>query len=130
MGHDKERGFREKILELYRSAASKGSGIDLRPQELQAMFDVFLGQGYDKGKREKVASLQRNLHQQQRELALRLTAGTLDPRGYAKSFNIAFTQMIDECEVVLGPVDFQRLFGSPHKSWRPIIDEETFVKSR
>ncbi len=90
------REFARRIKSIYRLAPRESGSFsrpdkslpDLRPAELEAMFDTFLGHDYDKVKRRQVSEIQSRLHKTQENLAERLSTGELQapkPRSTPKT---------------------------------------------
>lgn len=87
------------------------SDVPIHRQELQAMFDAYLGKGYDPEKVEVVAELQNILRVVNRYYVRVYDSGELTEAEYIKKMS-EFTDVIfHSIEEVLGHDDFVTLFG-------------------
>ncbi len=100
---------------------------DMRHAEFQARADVFLGEGYDREKLNKVENCQVKLRQQQASLIGRYDAGELIAVQYVRAYNSLLLATFAECEKILGQEDFVKFFGASPPELSGFIDEETFV---
>src|SRR5262249_6808111 len=108
--------------------STDGTDKDVRHEELQAMFDTFLGHDFDASRRKHVEELQIQLFQQQAELEEALTAKQISAEKYVDSFNTLLAQTFHECEETLGTKDFVALFGAPIDKLGGYIDKAAFLE--
>ena len=106
-----------------------GMGMDTRQAEMQAMFDAYLGVGYDREKVYQVLDLQNSLHNFQSRLLDDYEHQLLDPVEYVNSVNDAIRLTFETCETVLGASDFERLFGGSVADVGGYIDLQAFLQS-
>ena len=102
--------------------------MDTHREELLAMFDSFLDQGYDPQVFERVAGLQSALHHHQAALLGYLENGALEPGKYVDDFNSVLQFIFSQCENALGKEDFQRVFGTSLAEVGGLIDKEEFIR--
>lgn len=134
----KEGEFRRRVKQIYASIHETirhgrfyhvdQKTLDGRPQLVTAMFDTFLGRGYDATKRRQVEELQAGLRAKQEELAGKLDVGSIAPGDYLASLNNEIETTLRECERILGHAEFRELFGTAITG--SLVDKETFLKSR
>ena len=101
--------------------------MDVRHEEFVAMTEAFLGPDYDASKLAEVESQQLALQHAQAELANDLAARRIGPTQYLDRVNEVHAEIAERCESILGPDDFQKLFGVPAAEIGPYIDEEAFL---
>jgi upstream activation factor subunit UAF30 len=118
--------FAARIAAIHSGA--KGD-TDIRHEELQAMFDTFLGRNSDAKRRKEVERAQINLIRKQGELEAALEKEKITPEEYVDSFNQLLAQTFRDCEEILGPKDFRRLFGAPPSKQGGFIDKEAFLQT-
>ncbi len=130
MPDESNRGFAERIKSLYQSVTfGPGRRVpDLRQSELEAMFDSFLGKGYDRSKRKEVLKLHEEFHRRQDALDARFDQGKVSPEEYFQESNVTFENTLVRCETVLGPADFRQLFGASPKDAAHLVDEAEFFR--
>lgn len=120
-----ESEFAERIAAIHSGA--KGD-TDVRHEELQAMFDTFLGPNSDTKLRKQVERSQINLFQKQAQLQAALEEGKITPEDYVDSFNQLLAQTFRNCERVLGVNNFRKLFGASPESQGGFIDKTAFLR--
>jgi hypothetical protein len=121
-------GLREPGLSLANvQSGEEPDPVDIRHAEFEAMADCFLGAGYDPEKRKLVENYQIDLHRQQAELYARLQAGELAAEEYLNQSNALIEGTFENCEVVLGPENFRKLFGAERHELTGMIDREIFL---
>jgi hypothetical protein len=132
----KSSAFMDRVKMIYRSIAR-----DLVPledeeiagavgnAELQARFDVFLGSDYDPQKKAAIAQMQANLRREQKRLVQELESGNLRPEQYVETLNRMINDVFAKCEDILGPNDFEKVFGAPRKKTIDLVDPPTFLQS-
>jgi SWIB/MDM2 domain len=120
-----ESEFASRIGEIH---SNDGTDKDIRHEELQAMFDTFLGPDFDANRRRQVEQLQIQLFQQQAKLEKALTAKRISADEYVDSFNAILAQTFHECEKTLGAKHFARLLGAPINKLGGYIDKAAFLK--
>lgn len=103
--------------------------MDVRHAEFGAMADVFLGVDYDPVKLRQVEDLQVALHQRQAELSRRHDQGEISDEEYVDAANAAINDTFRECQTILGPEDFCKLFGSSPNEGVGLIDRAAFQSS-
>lgn len=131
-----EEEFDKRIAAIHRlgnqsaSAWKQGANtMDIRHEEFQAMADVFLGAGFDQAKLKQVEDLQTALHKGQAELYKKYGTGEVSPERYVEVVNTLIDDTFKECEKILGPEDFLKLFGAPRSEIAGFIDKETFLQA-
>jgi upstream activation factor subunit UAF30 len=120
-----ESEFARRLAEVH---SNNGTDKDVRHEELQAMFDTFLGDDFDANRRKRVEQLQIHLFQQQARLERALTAKRISAEKYVDSFNNLLAGTFRECEKALGTRDFAQLFGAPTDRLGGYIDKAAFLK--
>ena len=95
---------------------------DVVRQELQAMFDVCLGEGYPKSKVDAVAELQRSLREQKQALVSQLEHGEIKADHFTTELKRLLSDIALRCEAILGPHDYVQLFGVEAKDAADLID--------
>jgi chromatin remodeling complex protein RSC6 len=120
-----ESEFARRVADIH---SKDGTDKDIRHEELQAMFDTFLGPDFDANRRRQVEQLQIQLFQRQTRLEKALTAKRISAEKYVDSFNSLLTQTFHECEKTLGTKDFAQLFGAPTDKLGGYIDKAAFLE--
>ena len=110
--------------------SSGGVGMDTRQAEMLAMFRTFLGVDYDRQIVHQVLSLQGSLHNFQSRLYSQYELGAISPESYVQQFNEAAQAGFARCEQLLGPKDFERLFGSSLADTGGLIELDQFLLSQ
>jgi tetratricopeptide (TPR) repeat protein len=105
----------------------EASRMDIRHEELDALFDAFLGADFDPAKRHQVENLQVALHKQQAELARRHDQGEISDEQFLDATQRLIGQSFRECANILGEADFQSLFGAPAHEAAGLIDREAYL---
>jgi len=85
--------------------------LEVARRELQALADTYLGEDYNPERIKAVAEVQRTLKIRQGEIARRVRAGELAFNEYASALRDLVTTAATDCEKILGPTDFVKLFG-------------------
>lgn len=131
---DPMRDFDQRLAAVHgldsENTVDRNSGdnsMDTRHNEFQAMADAFLGENFDRTKRDKVENLQIALHEQQAVLYQRYEDGQIGPEEYVTSFNALLDNTFTECEKILGQTDFLKLFRAPRSELAGFIDQEAFL---
>lgn len=123
----KEREVAGRIKALY--AKREPGFVDLRSEELSTMFDVFLGKTYDGRRKLEIARVQQELHNKQERLAKDFQAGHLKAEEYVDSLASLIGEAFARCKKILGPKDFERLFGASWKKEKDFIDRSVLVRT-
>ncbi len=121
-----ESEFAKRIAAVHSSKAKDG---DVRREELEAMFDVFLGSKVDPSQRREIEKLQINLLEEQEKLFSALEQKTLSTESYVDRFNDLLAFSFNRCEAILGRKDFLRLFGAPTERLGGFIDKQAFLQT-
>jgi len=101
-----------KVHDIYASTTRpQDADLGFARQELRALFDVRLGEDYDRHKFNEVADLQLSLRKHKRELAAQLESRQLNQEQFTDELRRALTETALQCEAVLGSRDFVQLFG-------------------
>jgi twitching motility two-component system response regulator PilH len=124
-----ERLFAQRLMEVHQRA-DLASPTTTREQEVEAMFDAFLGADYSQVKKQLVLAAQERLHRFQATAARQLESGELPAEEYVDRFNNVLSLTFKECESVLGREDFEALFGAPLAEMQGFIDKESFLRQR
>jgi hypothetical protein len=125
---EKEQEFDTRIAEIH--APRRAGGImNARHEEFKAMTDVFLGPNYNDASLQKVEQLQIELHGAQADLFKKYQSGALSPGDYVDAVNALLVNTFQMCERILGPTDFQKLFGVSPGVRAGLIDKATFLSS-
>jgi hypothetical protein len=103
-----------------------GDLLDVRHEEFMAMADTFLGPCFDREKLARVESLQRELHGTQAGLGDALDAHKIDANFYVDEVNRLHFSIARQCEKILGPSDFFKLFGVRPAEMSEHIDKDVF----
>ena len=132
----KSSAFVDRVKMIYRSIARDLAPLEdeeiavvVGNAELQSRFDVFLGSDYDSQKKEAVAQLQANLRREQKRLVQELESGNLRPEQYVETLNRMINDVFAKSEDILGPNDFEKVFGAPRKKATALVDPPTFLQS-
>ena len=96
---------------LSENVGSTDDAADLGAAEMRAMVRAYLGDGYDEVKVQALVDDQRNLQLHHAALLDTYERGLVSERDYALQLNEALLISADHCRRVLGPADFDRLFG-------------------
>jgi len=115
--------FSARIAAVHSEASEE---TDVRHGELEAMFDTFLSNA-NAQRRAEVEKLQINLIKKQGELQAALRKKRIAPQVYVDLFNELLAQTFRDCEKVLGPRDFKRLFGAAPANLGGYIDKAAFL---
>jgi len=121
----KDREFARRIKGLYEKRGADAG--DLRSEELSTMFDLFLGETYDKARKVEITRVQADLHNKQELLANRFRAGDLNADEYMNSLNSLIGEEFEECRRILGSKDFKRLFGASYTKEKDFVDRSVFL---
>jgi len=124
---DPEREFARRIVAMRRNPKKQSPHDDTRVAEFQALIDVCLGQELDMGMRRHLEELQVKLHKTQEELYSQYLTKAIRPGEYVDSFNSQLKQTFEQCESILGPKTFLRLFGAPSSAMGGFIDKDIFL---
>jgi hypothetical protein len=119
--------FDSRIAAIHGRGDKGGDVMDVRHEEFMAMTEAFLGPDYDSSKLAEVESQQLALQSAQAELAAALASNRIGPNQYLERVNSVHAEIAERCESILGPEDFQKLFGVPASQIGPYIDKETFM---
>lgn len=124
-----EQQFDRRMAAIHGFGATADSTqpLNVRTEEFEAMFDSFLGANYDPVKRKQVENLQIDLHKKDVDLYRRLQAGTLSPEKYVDDANAADVETAKKCETILGPADYEKLFGVKASEVTGLIDRDAFL---
>jgi hypothetical protein len=127
-----EQEFDQRMAAIHALGQPAGKAVtaDVRHEEFSAMFDAFLGKQYDAAKRKQVEDLQVALHQQDVELQQRLQVGELNAEQYVDASNAVMEETARKCEAILGPADFEKLFGATRAELTGMIEGEAFRADR
>jgi hypothetical protein len=125
---DKEQEFDTRIAEIH-SLRHAGGTMNARHEEFKAMTDVFLGPNYNDNSLQMVEQLQIELHRAQAVLVNKYQSGELSPSDYVDAVNALSVDTFRMCEKILGPMDFQKLFGVSPGVQAGLIDKATFLNS-
>lgn len=106
---------------------SNSSEFNAHREELLAMFDAYLGTGYDRKKIESVLAAQAHLHVLQQNLAKLLHLRQLSRECYVDQFNQTLMLTFRACESILGEEDFGKLFGGRAEEMGGFIDKGVFL---
>jgi len=102
--------------------------MDVRHEEFMAMADAFLGPEYDRAKLRQVELLQLELHARQGQLFQALQSRQLNREAFVGESNRLGKDIALQCEAVLGPADFQKLFGASANELNSLIDTGAFLQ--
>jgi hypothetical protein len=126
-----------KTKQLYESQPGVFEKLDddqhalgLRAKELQLLADTLLGERYDQAKVTAVIKFQQALQVEQRRLARELQEKRLAPPDYLNAVNAVLARVSRQCEEILGPDDFEKLFGVTAQETERLIDREIFLGTR
>lgn len=120
--------FDLRIAAIHGLAIGGGEVMDVRHEEFMAMAEAFLGTGFDREKLARVESLQLALHEAQSKLCEELDAHRIDGSRYVDEANALHVRIALQCQAILGPVDFLRLFGVSPLAVSAHIDKEMFLE--
>jgi hypothetical protein len=111
------------------SETAKLSSNSLTPeeQEFQTLADSSLGKGYDQRKLSQVGNLRLTLRFEQGRLAQQLGNNHISRSQYINQLNELFRRTYSECEKILGPQDFEKLFGMPLSEVDNMVDRDLFL---
>jgi hypothetical protein len=118
-GDNKTAQFSRKIRSIYAQIFQPfigGSSVgvaEVAEQELSALAEMNLGEGYDRGKISQVAKIQRHFRDVQSQLARDVEVNKLTPNDYSNQLKYLLSETASACERVLGSADYLRLFGVP-----------------
>jgi hypothetical protein len=118
--------FDSRIAALHGLGAG-GDDVDVRHEEFMAMADAFLGAGFDRVKLAQVESLQLALHEAQVKLSRELDAHLIDRPSFVDEVNELHAHIARQCETILGPPNFFKLFGVTPAEAGAYIDKEQFL---
>ncbi len=119
--------FNARIAAIHGLGGEGGDVMDVRHEEFMAMADAFLGPGFDREKLAEVESLQLALQEGQAGLCEELDAHRIDGGRYVDEANMLHARIALQCEAILGPSDFLRLFGVSPSAVSAHIDKELFL---
>lgn len=102
--------------------------MNVRHAEFMAMTGACLGSDYDRTKLAQVEQLQCTLHHTQSLLVRKLQAKQISPEKYVAEVNKVHRSIALQCEAILGPSDFFRLFGLTPAEISQHIDMKTFLE--
>jgi hypothetical protein len=85
--------------------------VDVRHEEFMAMADAFLGPCFDRVKLASVESLQCALHEAQAQLSKSLEMQNITRNRYFDEVGKLHVSIAKQCEAILGPSNFAKLFG-------------------
>lgn len=105
-----------------------GVGMDTRQAEMLAMFNAFLGADFDRQTVRQVLRVQDSLHGFQERLLAQHERHEISSERYVQQFNAAVMATFSRCEALLGPKDFERLFGSALADVGGLIDLQEFLR--
>jgi hypothetical protein len=116
---DDEQTFMQQVLELYARQAetppeardSRAASEDLLGEELRLGIRYRLGEDFDPGAMEDLVAKQRDFQKMKRELDEALRAREITPEKHADATNQALAKFMAGCKAVLGPEDYERMFG-------------------
>jgi hypothetical protein len=108
---------------------SGGVGMDTRRAEMLAMIESFLGLDYDRAKVIRLLELQDLLHERQARIFDAYDSRRIPPKQYVAMFNELLRHDLEACERLLGPEDFNRLFGCDLGEAQGYIELDAFLAS-
>jgi hypothetical protein len=116
--HDKNSHLSNKLQQIYASSPgifakldNEEEALELSRKELQTLADTLLGERYDQAKVATVIKFQQALQVEQRRLARELQEKRIAPLEYLNLLTSLLVRTSEQCEQILGPDDFTRLFG-------------------
>lgn len=120
LGDNKATQFSRKIRSIYAyifypviGGPSPERVAEVPEQELAALAEMNLGEGYDRAKISQVAKIQRHFRDAQSQLARDVEVNRLTPTDYSNRLKSLLSETAASCERVLGPTDYLKLFGVP-----------------
>lgn len=120
------KSFDARIVAIHRSGSSGREVMDVRHEEFMAMAHAHLGRGFDEAKLAEVERLQRILRTTQADLYKDFCARQLDPARYVDEVNKIHFSVAQQCEAILGPSNFLKLFGVTPSEIEHHIDKAAF----
>lgn len=123
-----DRGFDLRIAAIHGLDGGEGDVMDVRHEEFVAMADAFLGPDFDRAKLAQVELLQLALHEGQARLCEELDSHRIDGTQYVEEANMLHARTALQCEAILGPADFLRLFGISPSEISNHINKEMFLE--
>lgn len=121
------REFDIRIAAIHGLGGAEEEVMDLRHEEFMAMADAFLGPGFDPIKLARVESLQLALRDAQAALSKTLQAQQIDRIRYFEEVSKVHGSIAKQCEAILGPANFIKLFGVTPREIGANIDMEAFL---
>jgi hypothetical protein len=129
--NDKDSHFASELRQLWDDGVltSFPAGKELwvlKHKELKLMADTYLGAEYDQKKTSAVIDFQMLLQVGKKRLDQLLDDNEITAEKYYTAFSLLVTETADICEQILGPEDFEKMFGMPAKGAAALISRETF----
>lgn len=117
-----------KILKSFfdRFTSSGASEDQIRHAEFSALWDSSLGEDYALEKKSQISQLQAQMRRLQEELAGRFEIGQISSDEYLAKTQSITNDILTKCERILGPADFERLFGESREHAYELVDPEIF----
>lgn len=88
-----------------------------------------LGNNYDHNRIKAVMKLMDEFHDDMQPLQKATIAGEVDGRTYANAFNRRYGAALREIAKVLGPADYERVFGEPPGLYTGIVDPDIAARA-
>lgn len=123
------RALYDRVVKGEIKLEDAGTNAAFAREELQALTDRLLGEGYDVNKVERLAQTQLKLRHAQRDLTAHLDEGSITPEEYFVQQRLQIDWAFDSCEAILGHDDCVRFMGGNREELKGMIDEEAFYKS-
>lgn len=123
-----DKSFDLRIAAIHGLDGGEGDVMDVRHEEFIAMADAFLGADFDRAKLAQVELLQLALHEGQARLCEELDSNRIDGARYVEEANMLHARIASQCEAILGPADFLRLFGVSPAEISNHINKEIFLE--
>jgi len=127
-----EDEFDRRVAQIHGLSESAGFGsavvnpADSRHAELLALVHSFLGEGYDGEKVAALETLHAELASRQTALVRELQERRIGPDDYVRMLNASAYHVFEEMKDVLGPTDFDKLFGPIPDPSVGFVDAEAF----
>lgn len=119
--------FDLRIAAVHGLGCEGGNVMDVRHEEFMAMADAYLGPRFDREKLAQVESLQLALREAQASLYRELDACKIERARYVDEVNKVHVAIALQCEAILGPSDFVKLFGMTPSEIGGHLDREVFL---
>lgn len=119
--------FDLRIAAIHGFGGEGGNVMDVRHEEFMAMADAYLGPRFDREKLAQVESLQLALREAQASLYRELDACEIERARYVDEVNKVHVAIALQCEAILGPSDFVKLFGMIPSEIGGHLDREVFL---